>query len=171
MKSLLLLRHAHADSAAIGGSDHERPLDPRGQREAAHVCAHLAQRGSVPSLVVCSSARRAVETLELLRAKLPERARVFVEREVYLAGEDQLLERLHRLDDAEDAVLLVGHNPSIGELARALAAGGAADALSRLRSRFPPASLAALAFELESWGELAPGSGRLSEFATPDDLG
>jgi phosphohistidine phosphatase len=61
----------------------------------------------------------------------------------------------------------VGHNPAIEDLARALAARGEADVLARLREKFPPASLAVLAFEVATWSDVKPGGGRLEEFAVP----
>jgi phosphohistidine phosphatase len=64
-------------------------------------------------------------------------------------------------------VLLVGHNPAIGELASALAGRGEAEPLARLHEKFPPGALAILAFPVESWSEVKPGAGRLEEFALP----
>ncbi len=167
MRSLLLLRHAEALAGAISADDHDRPLGPRGHRDAARMAAHLA--GQSPCLVLCSSARRAVETLEPLRAQLPATAVVQVERELYLAGCEQLLERLGRLPDGAAAALVVGHNPGIAELARRLAGGGEPGAVARLASRFSPASLAVFDFDAPRWRDLSWGSGRLLELRTPDE--
>ncbi len=168
MRSLLLLRHAEAVAGALAADDHERPLSPRGHRDAARVVAHVARRN--PSLILCSSARRAIETLEPLRARLRATAAVRIERDLYLASCDQLRERLGRIEDAETAVLVVGHNPGIAELARRLAGSGDPGVTARLESRFPAASLAALDFEATGWRKLAWGAGRLAEFLGPDDL-
>jgi phosphohistidine phosphatase len=160
---LLLLRHAHA---AAGPDDHERPLDARGQREGAWLADVVSRLAEPPSLVLCSSARRARETFEALRPALPREPRVAVERGLYPASAGQLLERVG-VEADETSVLVVGHNPAIEDLARALAARGEADALARLRAKFPPASLAVLAFDVATWSDVKPGAGRLEEFAIP----
>ena len=115
--------------------------------------------------MLSSTARRARETCEALRAGL-RAARISVERGLYSATAEQLLERVG-VEENESGVLVVGHNPAIEDLARALAARGEPDALARLREKFPPGSLAVLAFAIASWSELAPGAGRLEEFTVP----
>ena len=160
-RHLLLVRHAHA---AAGPDDHERPLDARGRREAAWLADVVARLAEPPSLVLCSTARRTRETLEALG--LRPAPRVALERGLYSATAEQLRERVRAAED-EPGVLLVGHNPAIGELASALAGRGEAEALARLREKFPPGALAVLAFSVARWSELAPGAGRLEAFAVP----
>jgi phosphohistidine phosphatase len=162
-RRLVLVRHAHA---AAGPDDHERPLDARGRREAAWLAEVVSRLAEPPSLALCSTARRTRETLEALRAGLQPPPRVSLEHELYGASAEQLLERI-RAEDDEPGVLVVGHNPAIGELASALAGRGKADALARLREKFPPGALAVLAFAARDWSGLRPGAGRLEEFAVP----
>ena len=130
--------------------------------------AHLTERDAAPSLILCSSARRAVETAERVSAALPVRPRLQVESELYMAGTADLLERLTQLPDAESAVLVVAHNPGIQALALRLAREGAPRQRSRMASQFPAASLAILAL-VPCWAELERG-GRLEAFARPKDL-
>jgi phosphohistidine phosphatase len=162
-RHLLLVRHAHA---AAGPDDHERPLDARGRREAAWLADVVSRLAEPPSLVLCSTARRTRETLEALREGLRPAPRVALERGLYSATAEQLLDRV-RVEEDEPRVLLVGHNPAIGELASALAGRGEAEPLARLHEKFPPGALAILAFPVESWSEVKPGAGRLEEFALP----
>lgn len=168
MKTLLLLRHAKSSWKEAGVDDHERPLSPRGQRAAEVVAAYLAQREEPPSLALCSTARRALETLEPIRRRLglPFSA----ERELYLAEPAALLDRLARLDERERSVLVVGHNPGLHELGLQLASGGDGEALARLRERFPTAALARLALPIERWEQLAPRCATLLELTLPKDL-
>ena len=163
IRRLLLVRHAHA---AAGPDDHERPLDARGRREAAWLADVVAELAEPPSLALCSTARRTRETLEVLRAGLRPAPRVALVDGLYSATARQLLERV-RAEEDEPGVLLVGHNPAIGELASALAGRGEAEALARLREKFPPGALAVLAFSAARWSELEPGAGRLEGFAVP----
>jgi phosphohistidine phosphatase len=130
---------------------------------------HLAERGPLPELVLCSPARRTLDTLAPLRKELDPRVRVRVERALYLAGAAHLLARLRRLPARERTVLLVGHDPGIHELAVALAGSGAARARARLREKFPTGALAVFTLP-GSWRDLAPGAARLVEFTRPRDL-
>jgi phosphohistidine phosphatase len=131
---------------------------------------HLAGRGELPELVLCSAARRAVETLAPLREALLEgRARVRVEPELYAASAERLLARLRRAPDTAKRVLVIGHDPGLHELAVALARGSRSRALAQLREKLPTGGLVVLAFS-GSWRELAPASARLVEFTRPRDL-
>lgn len=175
MKTLHLLRHGKSswDDAAL--DDHDRPLAPRGIKAAARVGRHLRVRGVAPDLALCSTARRAVDTLEIvLDALLPGRdsRTVAVERErgLYLAGAQALLARLHTVPDGVSSVLLVGHNPDLHDLAMALAVEGDESTLRALAVKFPTAACATIRFPAGRWSDLAPGSGRLEEFVIPRTL-
>jgi phosphohistidine phosphatase len=168
MKTLLLLRHAKSSWNDPGQSDHDRTLTPRGRRAAELVGLYLAQRGDPPSLVLCSTARRALDTLEPLRHRLgvPFEAR----RELYLADPDALLEVLAGIDDRESCVLVIGHNPGLHELVLQLARHGDDEARARLREGFPTAALAVLELAITRWDEIRAGCGTLLELRVPRDL-
>jgi phosphohistidine phosphatase len=167
MRTLHLLRHAKSTRDGDAG-DAERPLAPRGVRAAALVGLHLAQEGLVPDLVLCSSARRAVETWQRAAAQLPCAPRVRREDALYLAAPEALLARVQRVDDAVRSLLLVGHNPGLLELATALASGDA-DAVRSL-GKFPTAALASFALARGGWRALEPGRVSLVRFVRPADL-
>lgn len=114
------------------------------------------------SLVLCSSARRARETLDLIAAS----GEIQIERELYGASADQLLERLRRVPDEVDAVMLIGHNPAIQDLAVGLV-GGASELSAR---KFPTGALATLTLT-GPWRALAPRHAELAAFVTPRELG
>jgi phosphohistidine phosphatase len=168
MKTLLLLRHAKSSWSNPGGSDHDRTLTPRGRRAAELVGLYVAQRSDPPSLALCSSARRAQDTLEPLRQRLD--VTVETVRELYLADPDTLLAQLAKIDDREANVLVIGHNPGLHELALRLTAGGDGAARARLREGFPTAALAVLELDIERWDEIRPGCGALVELRVPRDL-
>lgn len=170
MKTLHLLRHAESDPAGPGLDDHDRPLAPVGEAAAEALGTDFARRAVRPSLVLCSSALRTRQTLERLRPHLSGDPELRVEEALYLASRGELLTRLQQVDDRNSQILLIGHNPGIAELARSLVSGGEASALRRMAARFPEAATAACEFDLERWSELAPDSGRLVAFTTPDDL-
>ena len=170
VKVLYLLRHAKSSWDDPALSDHKRPLAPRGRRAAARIAAHLDREGIRPALILCSSSRRTRQTLELVAAALPD-VPAKVEADLYGAGEASLLRRAHRLPDSADSVMLVGHNPGLQDLALALAGGGDAQALARLRAKMPTAALATLAAPLTRWRDLRQGGAELVAFVVPRELG
>jgi len=165
------LRHAKSSWSDLELADFERPLAPRGSRAAKAMARHAAkQPGGPPTLVLCSPARRALDTLEPWRERLPEGARVRVERPLYLASAARLLARLRRLPDAQRDVLLIGHDPGLHQLAVALARPSRSPADARLREKLPTGALVELELELPHWRALAPGTARLAAFVRPRDL-
>lgn len=157
--------------------DIDRPLNKRGRRSGAVLAGWLAQHGPRPTLVLCSTARRTRETLELLYDALGPRTTVSLEPGLYLADAPALLDRLRQLDNAVPSVLLIAHNPGLQELAVTLAgAPGAASAEARaaLERKYPTAALVRFGIKGRSWSALsaqAPaGTIKLLEFMTPARL-
>lgn len=120
--------------------------------------------------MLCSPARRALDTLAPLRERLPKGARVRVERSLYLASAARLLARLRRLPDGQRDVLLIGHDPGLHELALALVRPSRSVAAARLRAKLPTGALVALELDLARWRSLVPRSARLAAFVRPRDL-
>jgi phosphohistidine phosphatase len=170
MRQLLLLRHAKSSWDDPRLSDHARPLNTRGRRAAASMAAAMAELGLVPDIVLVSSARRTLQTLEALQLEGPPLVEPMDD--LYLAPWTRLLEVLRNLPETARSVMLIGHNPGLHDLAMALA-GPAAMASSatarRLAPAYPTASLAEFAVA-SPWRQLDAGGGRLVRFLTPADL-
>jgi phosphohistidine phosphatase len=165
-RHLLLLRHAKSSWDHPALPDHDRPLAPRGEKAVAKLRQQLAEMAVRPEVVLCSSARRTVQTLEGIRAALPPTVTVVVEPGLYLADEELLLHRLRRLDPDVRCAMLIGHNPGTEDLAGALVGAGDAGLRYRLAEKYPTGALAHLTFR-GSWPELAPGTARLEDFFVP----
>ncbi|MGH0035633.1 MAG: SixA phosphatase family protein [Myxococcota bacterium] len=169
MRRLLLLRHAKSSWNDETLDDHLRPLDERGERAAAIIGAYLAQSRIRVDRVLCSTALRATQTVERV-GRLVELPEPTLEPSLYLATGQALLERLRRLPEAAEGVLLVGHNPGIADLAENIAGRGATDDLDRMVRKFPTAGLAVLHIGPAGWSGLRPGSASLEHFVTPKRL-
>jgi phosphohistidine phosphatase len=164
MKRVYLLRHAKSSWRHPELADHPRPLAGRGKRAAKAIAKHLRAQQPAPELVLCSSARRARETLKRVEPALGG-GPVRVEGELYGASGRELLARLRCLPDDVGSVLVIGHNPGMQELALELA-GPAPE----LAGKFPTAALATLVFHGSTWGELGPEATELVELTRPRDL-
>jgi phosphohistidine phosphatase len=166
-KRLYLLRHAKSSWKHPELADHERPLAGRGRRAADAIARHLDEHDIAPGLVLCSTARRARETLERIEPALGP-AVVRYERQLYGASAGALLERLRTVPDEIEAVMLIGHNPAIEELARELSRPS--PERRRLEPKFPTAALATLESPRPSWRDVHPGGATLVTVVRPRDL-
>src|SRR5947209_1237706 len=115
-KQLLLFRHAKSSWEEPALADHDRPLAPRGRRSAERIGTHLRADPNPIQLVLCSSARRARETLDLVAPA----GEIQINRELYDASASGLLDRVRQLADELKVAMLIGHNPAIHELAVSL---------------------------------------------------
>jgi phosphohistidine phosphatase len=167
MKQLFLLRHAKSSWDDSDLVDHDRPLAPRGRRAVKLIAEHLNREGVRPALVLCSSARRTRETLDGIVPALGEGLSVQIERELYAASEQSLLDRLRAVEDRVESLMLIGHNPGLEQLALSLAGSG--HKLAVLRRKYPTGALATLEFS-GRWGDLRPGHAELTDFVTPKEL-
>jgi phosphohistidine phosphatase len=161
---LYLLRHAKSSWKDSELADHDRPLAGRGRRAAKAIARHLDEHDVEVELVLCSTARRARETLERIEPALGN-ASLHYERELYGATANGLLERLRSVSDDVATVMLIGHNPALEDLARELGRPA-----SELEPKFPTAALATLELTVAAWGDLAPGGARLTGVVRPRDL-
>ncbi len=171
MKTLCLLRHGQA-GRRIDLQDFDRPLTAAGVEAAGRIAATLRGAGLMPDLVLCSGAKRARQTWEVLNGQLTDAEAdgltLELREELYLASETRLLIALRKLPETAGTVLLIAHNPGLHRMTRELAgAGSRAEALARFGRGFPTTGLAVLAYEAPGWTELAPGRARLTDFFYP----
>jgi phosphohistidine phosphatase len=172
---LFLLRHAKSDRAAGKHmQDFDRPLNARGRVATPRMGAYMKEKGYVPQLVLCSSAVRTQETLDLLLPFFSPAPKVRNSKTLYLAEWSTILKTVRDVPVGTQSVLVIGHNPGIERLAVALAlnASGAAERAraEKLVEKYPTAALAVFDLEGNGWASLRPGSGRLLDFVRPKDL-
>jgi phosphohistidine phosphatase len=171
---LLLLRHAKSDWGT-DADDHDRPLSSRGRKAGPEIAGYMRTAGYLPELVLCSTAQRTRETLDLLLPAWKQKPTIRYERALYLAEWPQLLAALTKAPGHVSPLLLVGHNPGIEQLAVALAtepeSGEERTRMQSIAQKFPTGALAVLEFEIRTWRALKPGTGRIVDFVRPKDLG
>jgi phosphohistidine phosphatase len=166
-RRLYLLRHAKSSWDDPTLADHDRPLAPRGQKATTLLVEYLRGKQIAPALVLCSPARRVVETYLGIEQAFGEDVSVQAERGLYGASADALLERLHEVPESVPSAMLIGHNPAIQELATALAHGS--KKLEKLERKYPTGALATFTFEGD-WCALNPKCVHRVNFVRPKDL-
>jgi len=125
MKTLILIRHAKSSWQDLGASDFDRNLNDRGLHDAPVMGERLAARLNASAIsldtFVCSTARRAAQTAEVLAAQLQfPIAGVDWRRDLYLASPDTMLDVIRAMPDEVASAVLLAHNPGITELAEQL---------------------------------------------------
>ena len=170
MKTLTLLRHAKSGWDDPVARDFDRPLNPKGQRAAAMMGRYMRAEGLEFDHVAASPAARVVETLAHLGAGYGGDLAPAWDQRLYLASAGSLLDIVHELPDAADAVLLTGHNPGLEELVLLLIPEDGAKLRGDVEAKFPTASLAVIRFDADHWADVRPASGTLVRFTRPRDL-
>jgi len=168
VKTLRILRHAKSSWEDVGHGDHDRPLAPRGQRAAKKLAKHLRRQKLPAVTVLCSSATRARETLALIAPALGPHSKLLIEDGLYAASAEELLDRLRRVPEPAESVMVIGHNPGLQDLALTLAANGAKR--SRAMEDFPTGALATLQIDVARWRDLGPGDAEIVDYVVPRDL-
>jgi phosphohistidine phosphatase len=120
MKSLLILRHAKSSWKHPELTDHDRPLNKRGKRDAPCMGEILRSEHLIPEAIISSTAARAHATAEAVAKASGYKGEVTLNRSLYAAGPEAYLDVLHDLSDDYVRVLIVGHNPGLEELVEML---------------------------------------------------
>jgi len=140
--------------------DHERPLATRGRKSAKAIGRFIALAGLEPDYAITSTAVRARTTLELAMEAGDWTCPVNETRELYHAGVADVLAVVAESPDSDTSVMVVGHQPTWGEVVEALT--GAA-------TRMATGTLVGIDIGSDSWSRIRPGLGELA-FVIPPRL-
>ncbi len=158
---LWVLRHAKTvRRPPVGGGDHERVLAIRGRHDADALGERLGDdgdllgldTGTVPALVLCSTAARTVETTERVLAKMATPPPVTYLRSLYGASPEDVLEQVSMVDEDVPSVMVVGHNPTM----EALVAAMPRQPTPALSGGFATCGLVVFELPIRRWDEVAP---------------
>ncbi|OBK13538.1 SixA phosphatase family protein [Mycobacterium asiaticum] len=161
--NLVLMRHAKS-AYPSGVADHDRPLAPRGSREAGLAGEWL--RANLPEVdaVLCSTATRARETLTCTGVDAPVRYVV----QLYGATPGGVISEINKIGDEVSTLLVVGHEPTTSSVALILADTESSNiaAAESMSDKYPTSGIAVLRVP-GSWSELEPGGAALVDFHVP----
>ncbi len=168
MNRLMLMRHAKAVPHDAGLPDHGRALTLGGRAAARAMRDLMASHGMAVDVVLVSSARRTMQTLQCLLPFITPN-KVEPMDALYLASATDILHVLRQVTPTLHRVLVIGHNPGLHELALGLCACRHAADYPALATRFPTAALARFTVPCD-WSALAPGSAELTRFMSAPRL-
>lgn len=157
---LWLVRHGDARQGRTGERDFDRDLSERGAADAERFGTWLASQPDRPGLIVSSDATRARATASwIIRCAGADAGTLHLERRMYDASAQTLLDIVRQTPAEVRSLALVGHNPGMSELAKLLPTDNARPAL-------PTLGVVLIETPVD-WPELAPGTASVLSFSHP----
>ncbi|HHB51436.1 MAG TPA: histidine phosphatase family protein, partial [Saprospiraceae bacterium] len=145
-KKIFFGRHAKSSWEDFSLSDHDRPLNKRGVKDANLIGNYLKSNKLFPDIIISSSAKRAKSTAtiynEYFNCKIFE-----LEKELYLAPPYKFLEIASEIPDKFNSVLMLAHNPGITELANMYS--------DEFISNVPTSGIFLVEYDCDTWQEIS----------------
>ena len=164
-RKLILLRHAKSAWDTDAATDHERPLNKRGRRDAPRVAAKLAELGWLPERVYSSDSSRTKETWDRMKDTLSPKGsspEVTFSSELYQAGLEAIRTLIGKGDRKVETILVIGHNPGWED---------AVEALTGKSVRLTTCNAVLLSTKSDSWSEaLGSASWKIEHVLRPKEL-
>jgi len=160
MKILYIIRHAKSSWKFPELSDHDRPLNKRGKRDAPEIGKRLQRQGVSPDTLISSTANRAYTTAQKIAAEIRfPSSEVVPSSDLFHADPSEILEVIQGVSDEYHSAMIFGHNPGIT---------WAANQLGNLNiDNIPTCGVVAISFSVNRWSELGFGKGALMFYDYP----
>lgn len=159
MKKLYIVRHAKA-SNKFDGIDFERPLAKRGKESAPIMAQKIKSRGIQIPNVICSSATRTRQTLQLMKEVLGLPVKnIQFHKDLYLAPAELILHHIKDTPNEVNELMVVAHNPGVSDLISNLT--------TETISEVPTNSVACILFDTNSWKKINYSNGKLGYYIYP----
>ncbi len=160
MKTLYMVRHAKSSWDNLSLTDHDRPLNNRGKRNAPEMGQRLKSKGILPDLLISSTAKRAKSTAKQISKKIGYSENdIEWTSDLYHANENSIVDLVRNQDDNHDTIMIFGHNPGFTDCLNLLSGAGIYN--------IPTCGVAVIDLDVKSWREVAPGRGSLIFYDYP----
>ena len=163
-KSVILFRHGKSDWDAQYDSDHDRPLAKRGIRDAKRMGKFLSKIEEVPELILSSTALRTMETTKLAMEAGNWNVDIKLEKKIYEASSEEIINLIKSQDDKYNFICLVGHEPIFSTIVTLIN--------NNKKIKFPTAAIARISFSTSDWKRvlLEPDKCKLDWFYKPKSI-
>ncbi len=161
MKTLSLLRHVDSDWGPKGSKDFDRVLSEVGHKQCLEVANYIETLKSQPDLVLCSTAKRTIETCKRVSAALNSIWHIQENEALYQCTSNQLIKKIQQVSDDCNHLLIIGHNPTLQEVSWLLSGKSDSTLMHDLEKSFPPGTLSTHSFACDSWSQIDKGRGIL----------
>jgi len=164
MKRLILLRHAKSSWDNPGLTDHDRPLAKRGILDAPKIGKFLESNNIIPELIICSTALRAKETLNLVYNEIKKNVKIIFNESIYNSNSNELVNLISGTDNDITKLMIIGHNPDLEYLVEILTDKDFP------YTKYSTAGLAIIDFSIDNWLSITDTVGNLKIYKTPKML-
>jgi phosphohistidine phosphatase len=167
------MRHAKSSWTDRKLDDFDRPLSKRGREAAPMMGRELAKRGLIAERILWSPAKRTRETLKLLADGMGAKPAVSFEDRLYSFGDGSPYIEIIAAQQGASPLMVIGHNPSIQNLALRLIKHDGGELLERIGRKFPTAAVAVIHLPIDSWMQLKSleeARGKVETFLAPKML-
>lgn len=161
MKTLYLVRHAKSSWDNPFMDDFDRPLNSRGRSDAPRMGRRLKEKDPHPDMVVSSPAERALSTCVIIAGKIDYSLHsIHTDSRLYHASEEQLLSIVRGFNDANDEIMIFGHNPGMTDFVNKLSH-------ERVTDNIPTCGIVCMRLSIASWKDAGWGKGEVVFFDFP----
>lgn len=161
------MRHAQAQPEQFGLSDRERPLSTEGMQELEFIRRKLQGKLQGLNAVLCSNVKRTRQTLEGIKQILPSLCESIFDDGLYHAPAANIISRLQDLDETQEFVMIIAHNPGVSDFLR-LVTTSTAQPSERVPKIFPTSGVAIFEGNFKKWQEASPPRFQLRDFLIPE---
>lgn len=158
MKKLFIIRHAKSSWKDLSLDDFDRPLNKRGFRDAPFMGKLLYKKDIIPDVIISSPANRAKTTIETITKELKYIHNIIYNESIYDAALSSLINILKKIEDKNNIVFLVGHNPSLNALAYEFVG---------FEENIPTCGIIEIKFDTNNWADIANNNAKLISFEYP----
>lgn len=141
------MRHAAAQLEQYGKNDRDRTITMAGMHELDAIRNKIKDQFEGLSLVLCSNVKRTRQTLEGIRPFLPASIKEQYDDSLYQASADILWHKIQTTSPAHKYIMLIGHNPAIGNVLNAVD--------SSVFQSFPTCGIVVLQSNVSKWHEIS----------------
>jgi phosphohistidine phosphatase len=160
MKILYLVRHAKSSWKFPELSDHDRPLNKRGKRDAPDMANRLKSKGVLPDTLISSTANRAYTTAQNIAKGIGfSAAEIIPNSDLFHAESSEIIEVIQGINNTHESAMIFGHNPGFTTTANRLINLGI--------DNIPTCGVLVISFAVDSWSEIDSNKGELVFYDYP----
>ena len=158
MKTVFFVRHAKSSWDNPLLSDHDRPLNARGKKDAVSMGIKIKNRDWIPAKIISSTAKRAKKTAKKINKTL-DIENIELNDRLYHASPHTIFSVLKQLNDEIPSVMIVAHNPAMTEIINYFSR----DFIPNV----PTTGIFKIDFDVTNWDEINFENGKLIDFIYP----
>ena len=164
MKYLYIIRHAKAEASTNQINDYDRKLTNKGIERAKNLNSWLKNKIQKIEVLFTSSSIRTLQTTDIICNGMIPPIKKMVDKKLYAASEENLIDYISFLDDNITNIGIVGHQPSLQEIALTLVSSYAEGYEKVLNNNFSTSNAILILLNIKRWDQISPRVGVLADY-------